>query len=83
MLHSYHPFHAADNHPGDQEPPMVLEEPADRDDRRVPDEPTADRHEYPLAKSGGDHGHHTRGPEARRRAEAFRTAPRPGEHGAG
>lgn len=62
---------------------MVPEEPAHRDDRRVPDEPTASRHECPLAKPGGDHVHHTGGPEARRRAEACGTAPRPWEHGAG
>jgi hypothetical protein len=37
-LHSHQPFGAADNHSGDQEPPLVPEEPAHRDDRRVSDE---------------------------------------------
>ena len=74
---------AADNHPGDQEPPVVPEESANRDDRRVPDQRANDRYERPLAKLGGDHGHYTGGPQAWRRYEAHRADPRPGEHGAG
>ncbi|GJM93492.1 hypothetical protein PR202_ga10053 [Eleusine coracana subsp. coracana] len=58
------PFGAANNHPGDQEPPMVPEEPPHQDDRRVPDEPADHQHERSLAMLG-DHGRHTGGHHGR------------------
>lgn len=62
---------------------MVPEEPAHRDDRRVPEEHAAGGHEHAVAEPGGGHGDHPGGPETGGRHEARRrrAGRLPGEHG--